>query len=186
MKCPTCAKSRLTELKVKGQEIRLDVCSGCKGLWFDRKELETLLKISVKRLKIPSDAKKQSRYCPRCQKPLFAFCYPSTMVIVDMCAHCEGIWLDANEFKEIKTVYLTSGRTDSQNRKIVCPKCGHSQHALNECLKCGIIFSKYRARPTTRQLPNKNTAKAGERVPSDSIKGRLLNFIDKSLDVLSA
>jgi Zn-finger nucleic acid-binding protein len=186
MNCPNCAKSELTELKVKGQQIRLDVCSGCKGLWFDRKELETLLKISVKRLKIPSDARKQSRYCPRCQRPLYAFCYPLTMVIVDMCAHCEGIWLDANEFKEIKTVYLTSERPDSQNRKIVCPKCGHSQDASNECLKCGIIFSKYRAKPAAGQPPHKNTAKPNKREPSDSFKGRLLDFIDKSLDVLSA
>jgi Zn-finger nucleic acid-binding protein len=186
MKCPKCAKSDLTELKVKGQVTRLDVCSGCKGLWFDRKELETLLKISVKQLEIPSDAKKQSNHCPRCQKPLYAFCYPSTMVIVDMCAHCQGIWLDANEFKEIKTVYLTSEPVDSQSREILCPKCGHSQRASGECLKCGIIFSKYQAKPATRQLPNKNSAKPDERVPTGSIKGRLLSFIDKSLDVLSA
>jgi len=106
------------------------------------------------------------------------------MVIVDMCADCQGIWLDANEFKEIKSVTLASERIASQARKIVCPKCGHEQRASSECLNCGIIFSKYRARPTTGQIP-KNFAKPNEWVPPDSIKGRLLSFIDKSLDVLS-
>lgn len=186
MKCPKCEKPDLTELKVKGHAIRLDVCSVCKGLWFDRKELEALLKISVKQIKIPSDAKQQSSHCPRCRKPLYAFCYPSTMVIVDMCAHCQGIWLDANEFKEIKTVYLTSDSVDSQHRPTVCPKCGHSQHASSECVKCGIIFSKYRATPAARQQSNKNSATVNDRVPPGSIKNRLLNFIDRSLDVLSA
>lgn len=185
MKCPKCTKPDLIEIKVKGRAIQLDACPGCKGLWFDRKELETLLKISVKQIKIPSGAKKQSNLCPRCQKPLYAFCYPYTMVIVDMCEHCEGIWLDANEFKEIKSVYLTSERIESQSRKIVCPKCGHAQRASSECLKCGIIFSKYRATPTTRQIPKKNFAKPDEWMPPDSIKGRMLSFIDKSLDVLS-
>jgi len=186
MKCPKCTKSGLNELKVKGRAIRLDVCPGCKGLWFDRKELETLLDISVKRIKFPPDAIKQSNHCPACKKPLYAFCYPSTMVIVDMCAHCEGIWLDANEFKEIKSVYLTTEGMESQSRDIVCPKCGHTQRASGECLNCGIIFSKYRPTPGPRPLPKKNSAKPDERARSGSVKGRLLSFIDKSLDVLSA
>ena len=33
-----------------------------------------------------------------------AFLYPQTLVTVDMCSTCGGIWLDGREFAEIKAV----------------------------------------------------------------------------------
>ena len=31
-------------------------------------------------------------------------------------------------------------------KMIVCPKCGHSQNHSSECIKCGVIFAKIKAR----------------------------------------
>ena len=186
MKCPRCKNSDLKENKVKGHNILVDLCRDCKGIWFDRNELESLMKISVKTIKIPSHARKQPFHCPRCRKPLYAFSYPHTMVIVDMCPQCEGIWLDANEFKEIKFVYGTVENIAKQSTNITCSKCGHTQRDSNECMKCGIIFSKYHETPTPKQMPRVRTAEPEKSVPPDSIRAKLLGFIDKSMEVLWA
>jgi uncharacterized tellurite resistance protein B-like protein len=37
-----------------------------------------------------------------------------------------------------------SGKPDSQNARIVCPKCGHKQTTAYQCKRCGIIFEKYK------------------------------------------
>ena len=186
MKCPKCKNSDLRENKVKGHNFLVDLCRDCKGIWFDRNEFESLLKISVKTIKIPSHARKQPFHCPRCRKPFYAFSYPHTMVIVDMCPQCEGIWLDANEFKEIKFVYGTVKNIAKQSTNITCPKCGHTQRDSKECMKCGIFFSKYNETPTPKQMPRVRTAEPEKSVPPDSIKAKLLGFIDKSMEVLWA
>ncbi len=185
MNCPKCKNSELRENKVKGDKILVDLCRDCKGIWFDRNELESLLKISVKTIKIPSHARKQAFHCPRCRQPLYVFSYPHTMVIVEMCPQCEGIWLDANEFKEIKFVYATVENVAKHRTNIKCPKCGHTQRDSNECMKCGIVFSKYREIPPPKQTPQQvKTAIPEKSAPPDSIKAKLLGFIDKSMEVL--
>lgn len=186
MKCPKCKNSELKENKVKGHSTLVDLCRSCKGIWFDRNELESLLNISVKTMQIPSHARKQPFDCPRCRKPLYAFSYPYTMVIVDMCPQCEGIWLDANEFKEIKFVYGTAETIGKRSDNITCPKCGHMQQESNECIKCGIIFSKYQETPAAKQTPQMKTAEPERSAAPDSIKAKLLAFIDNSMDALWA
>jgi Zn-finger nucleic acid-binding protein len=186
MKCPKCKNSDLKENRVKGHEFRVDLCRDCKGIWFDRNELESLLKISVKTLKIPPQARKQPFDCPRCRRPLYAFSYPQTMVIVDMCAQCEGLWLDADEFKEIKLVHGSAQKRAKQAANITCPKCGHAQRDSKECTRCGIIFAKLNPSPPPKQMPRPKTAEPVKSAPPDSIKATLLGFIDKSIRVLSA
>jgi Zn-finger nucleic acid-binding protein len=186
MKCPKCKNSDLRENKVKGHNTRVDLCPDCKGIWFDRNELESILKLSVKAKKIPSRARKQPFDCPKCRKPLYAFSYPHTMVIVDMCPQCAGIWLDANEFKEINAVYSTAQKIAKKSTNVTCPRCGHSQPDPNECTKCGIIFSKYKQTPSPEKMARVRSAESQKSSPPDSIKGKLLGFIDKSMEVLWA
>ncbi len=45
MDCPKCSSETLVETPVLGN-IPLDVCPGCSGIWFDKDELEDLLKQS--------------------------------------------------------------------------------------------------------------------------------------------
>lgn len=104
MKCPKCASSHLKQILVKGPDINVDRCPDCKGIWFDGGELEAILGVAAKELSVPLRAKKCGPLCPRCIEPLRTFQYPQTLVNVDMCKKCNGLWFDASELKEIKAV----------------------------------------------------------------------------------
>jgi len=82
----------------------LDCCPKCTGVWFDKEELEAVLRVAAKELAIPNGAEETERLCPACSVPLHTFIYPQTLVRVDMCRRCSGLWLDGGEFKEIATV----------------------------------------------------------------------------------
>ena len=104
MNCPKCERHPLTETRVKGREIRIDYCDKCKGVWFDGGELEAVLGVAAKELSVPSSAKKRGRTCPSDGEMLYAFKYPQTLVVIDMCKKCGGLWLDHSEMKEIRAV----------------------------------------------------------------------------------
>ena len=103
MQCPKC-KAALEEKWVAGGSVRLDCCAGCRGIWFEHGELEKVLKDAYAHLRVPASARRLSLSCPACLKPLYAFHYPQTMVNVDMCKTCRGMWVDAGEYTEINQV----------------------------------------------------------------------------------
>jgi Zn-finger nucleic acid-binding protein len=186
MECPKCKNSGLVAKKVKGRNVRVDRCPVCKGIWFDGEELGMVLKLAELQINIPAEAKKQHFLCPRCDRPLYTFCYPQSLVIIDMCAKCGGIWLDDKEFNEIYLVRKALKDVELQREKFVCPKCGHQQYKSEECVKCGIIFSKYRAarenQPTSIKQKSGNS---DEFASIPGVKGALLKFIDSALTTLS-
>lgn len=104
MFCPRCKSVSLKQGKVKNKTTCIDYCPQCKGIWFDARELEEVSVLAAKELLIQDDAKKEGRLCPKCQQLLFAFDYPQTLVTVDMCRRCKGLWLDAGELKEIEAI----------------------------------------------------------------------------------
>lgn len=105
MLCPKCRKMKLEETRVRNGSIKIDRCPACKGVWLDAGELEAVLRVAAKELKVPPSARKSVLHnCPRCRCSLHLFQYPQTYVKVDMCKECGGLWLDSGEFKEIKAV----------------------------------------------------------------------------------
>ena len=117
MHCPKCRKESLKEIQVGDFKTSLDHCRTCGGIWFDRRELETIMTEAVKDLVVPSGANESDRMCPRDFEAMYSFKYPQTEVSVDMCRKCRGLWLDGGELTEIKNVRVhLDGRGELDKR----------------------------------------------------------------------
>ena len=108
MNCPCCSiQLRKTTL----EEIEIDQCEKCKGIWFEHDELRQAKDAADKDLnwmdfeiwkqKDLFSAKPANLACPQCNKPLVTIDYADTKVAVDCCPACKGTWLDNGEFKKI-------------------------------------------------------------------------------------
>jgi hypothetical protein len=126
MQCPAC-RNELTEKKV--DSVTVDVCqNGCGGIWFDQYEIEKfdepdelpgeqLLEIS-KNPNIKPD--RQKRYnCPKCSDVVMMrhFFSIKHQVEIDECPGCAGIFLDAGELTQIRSLY-----DSEQQRKAAAEK----------------------------------------------------------------
>ncbi len=95
--------------------VEVDYCAECLGIWFDNGELALAKNDSDKQLNwldfdIWRDKGKfqllpTERRCPSCRIPLVHVMYDNSNVKIDFCKHCQGIWLDRGEFKQIM-IYL--------------------------------------------------------------------------------
>ena len=106
MKCPKCEDRQLVAATVRGTEV--DRCPHCDGIWFDAKELATLLATRPSDLKPlaggATDAATNARAgrCPRDQSRLMRVCSAhKRTVILETCPTCHGLWLDGGELKEL-------------------------------------------------------------------------------------
>lgn len=126
MNCPACSRS-MTLVEVG--KVKVDVCDGgCGGIWFDHGELQQmddgdeptnpeLLRIAVDpELKVDHEPK---RNCPVCDGVTMMRHFYSTKqeVVIDKCAGCNGIWLDAGEYEAIRGQFGTeAGREGEYER----------------------------------------------------------------------
>lgn len=106
MQCPKCQTDSFVTITIRG--ISVDQCTTCNGLWFDERELSTLLNEEYRSLtplrgETGSEELNQKRgKCPRDRTPLLRMYSAITpSVIVDTCLQCHGIWLDGGEFDEL-------------------------------------------------------------------------------------
>jgi|SRR5687767_14678510 len=100
MNCPVCS---VPLIAVERDRIEVDSCISCRGLWFDRGELELLCEQSS----VPTDFPKlftaaktneRARQCPRCRKDMAKVALASNArLITDHCPDEHGIWFDARE-----------------------------------------------------------------------------------------
>jgi Zn-finger nucleic acid-binding protein len=104
MICPTCREPSLKEKLVKEETLALDYCPRCKGIWFDRHELDQVIAAAAKDLAVPSAAVRLKSSCPKCEKPLYAFPYPRTHFVIQMCKKCKGLWLTPEALRRIQSI----------------------------------------------------------------------------------
>ena len=109
--CPKCSSEALVETPALGN-IPLDVCPGCSGIWFDKDELEALLKQSQGWDSADFDlinAKAEGLACPRCKNKMSRGGLVNPLLLVDRCQSCGGIWLDSHELDLVKKLLGLSG-----------------------------------------------------------------------------
>ena len=111
MDCPRCkATLKVRSIKDLHQDIEVDECPKCKGIWFDHEELQELELVTELTLwevrRIPKKKEQlEALYCPKCEDhPLMKKAeHPrDERVILDYCETCNGIWLDGGELEAIQ------------------------------------------------------------------------------------
>lgn len=104
MDCPGCHDAMIV---LEWEQVEVDHCLSCKGVWLDRGELELLLEPGREQINIVSSSKtavKQGkpRKCPICFKKMeLITCGPGAQVGIDRCPKNDGFWFDAGELDAI-------------------------------------------------------------------------------------
>ena len=89
-------------------EVEVDHCVECKGIWLDVGELELLLEDCGEKEKLLASfeqdktSKEKSRRCPICLKRMQkVLCGSEEKVLIDRCKKNHGLWFDEGELDEI-------------------------------------------------------------------------------------
>ncbi len=113
--CPDCEIFLDTIMIDKSQELYIEKCKHCKGIFLDFGELEALMEREIVKsekhdLKTLRDITNNPRVreqkikykkCPQCRKMMSRLNYQQRSgVIMDRCGSC-GYWLDAGELRQI-------------------------------------------------------------------------------------
>jgi hypothetical protein len=106
MDCPVCDNPMIT---LELNEVEIDHCLDCGGIWLDAGELESLLDDAAKANQLlrsfqprPQSAEKP-RKCPICGKKMNKIAVGQTKqtLLIDKCPRNDGLWLDKGELQDI-------------------------------------------------------------------------------------
>ena len=101
-------------------QVEIDYCLACRGVWLDSGELEQLLGDSgqaeqvLHSFRIDASGREAPRRCPICGKKMEKVLVgpQSEPVLIDRCRKAHGLWFDQGELEAI----LQKGRLDPNNR----------------------------------------------------------------------
>ncbi|HBH29996.1 MAG: zf-TFIIB domain-containing protein [Desulfofustis sp. PB-SRB1] len=103
MNCPVC---RSPMVVFEYEQIELDYCTDCFGVWFDSGEIELMLEhIGLSENQIDLNfvtvaGTEAIRRCPICHRKMEKISPNGKSVVLDRCSNGHGIWFDANEIIE--------------------------------------------------------------------------------------
>lgn len=103
------------------QQIEVDYCTSCEGIWLDAGELELMLETESERHRIidlfkKADPGKEKSYsCPICGKRMLKFDVgEKEKVKIDKCKKNHGLWFDKGELQKV----VEFGSVDKENKII--------------------------------------------------------------------
>ncbi|MFC1807886.1 zf-TFIIB domain-containing protein [Candidatus Omnitrophota bacterium] len=99
---------KIDKESAKVDNLVLDRCFACEGVWFDKGELAKMKKLGVQKSTLASHAMSPNLHkklnekgglCPCCKVPMRKIKGKKGMrnVTVDACGKCKGLWLDGGE-----------------------------------------------------------------------------------------
>jgi len=106
MDCPVCKNAMIT---LELQEVEIDHCTECGGIWLDAGELEMLLGEPEKASQLLNSFKtdhtstEKPRKCPICLKKMRKIIVGSSkpVLLIDKCHRGDGLWFDKGELQDI-------------------------------------------------------------------------------------
>jgi Zn-finger nucleic acid-binding protein len=106
MNCPACKNAMIT---MELCDVEIDYCTGCKGIWLDKGELELLLGNGEKSRELISSFAASTRIdeiqrrCPICDKKMekITVGVGPNLVLLDRCTKGDGLWFDGGELNTI-------------------------------------------------------------------------------------
>ncbi len=109
MICPTCKNDMLV---IEYNNIELDYCANCHGVWFDSGELELLLNsIELEHhglllhdiVNIPeAKSSEDKRKCPICNRKMKKTTIgQKPEILIDVCDQEDGLWFDGGEVHQL-------------------------------------------------------------------------------------
>ena len=108
MDCPVCNDAMIT---MELNDVEIDHCLGCGGIWLDAGELEALMDDAQKAHKLISsfnvckDNSEEPRKCPICLKFMEKIIVgaDSPQLLLDRCVKGDGLWFDSGELEDVCT-----------------------------------------------------------------------------------
>ena len=118
MDCPVCKESAMVTLELN--EVEIDYCTVCSGIWLDAGELELLLgepektKKLLDSFKVDTSSVEKIRKCPICDKKMQKIVVGSSapVLLIDKCPKGDGLWFDKGELKDI----FNRAQLDEENK----------------------------------------------------------------------
>ena len=117
MDCPVCENAMIT---IELQQVEIDFCCECNGIWLDAGELEMLLQnpeMSEKLLAsftAETKSTEKARKCPICRKKMQKVLVGTSgaKILLDKCKKNHGLWFDKGELQDI----LSKATLDKDNK----------------------------------------------------------------------
>ena len=120
MICPACKNDMIV---VEHEEIELDYCTNCNGVWFDSGELELLLEAAGLESPQPlldeilnspeATTSEKKRKCPICGRKMKKVNIgENSEILVDISPEEHGLWFDGGEVAHL--IGLLAGKTPGE------------------------------------------------------------------------
>ena len=114
---PVCPKCHVALFVLSLNEVEIDFCQQCRGVWLDAGELENLIgRADTKSVDPLAQFQKLNGFiprgpkslCPRCDRPLEEISSQrgdQKALTLDRCPQGHGLWFDAHELEELLAAF---------------------------------------------------------------------------------